>query len=74
MFAKITKSTIDGQKLTAIFYDKDKMPIQTIHLGASGDENYTIAPHDEHQKARYIKRHKAAENWNHYTTTGALSK
>ena len=60
--------------MTAIFYDKDKMTIKKMHFGAANHADYAIGPHDEHEKAKCIKRHQAAENWNHYTTTGALSK
>ena len=45
----ITKTKLMGIKLTAIFYDKDKNPIKTVHFGASGFLDYTIAPHDEEQ-------------------------
>ena len=73
MVAKITQTKIDGKKMTAFFYDKDKTPIKTVHFGAAGYADYTIAPHDEDKKARHIKRHKVVENWNDYTTAGALS-
>ena len=56
MFAKITKSRLDVKNMTANFYDKDKTPIKTVHLGAAGYADYTKTPHDEDKKSRYIKR------------------
>ena len=56
MYVKITKSTVE--EMTAIFYDNDKKQIKTVHFGATGYLDYTIAPHDEERRKRYIKRHK----------------
>ncbi|NDD30538.1 MAG: hypothetical protein EB084_19945 [Proteobacteria bacterium] len=60
--------------MTAIFYDKDLRRIKTVHFGATGYEDYTTAPHDKERKARYIKRHRAAENWKDCTAAGTLSR
>ena len=34
MYIKILKSKIEGKKLTAIFYNDEKVPIKTVHVGA----------------------------------------
>ena len=47
MCANITQSKLDRLKMIAIFYDKDKTPIKTVHFGAAGYADYTVAPHDE---------------------------
>ena len=43
--------------MTAMFYDKDRSPIKTVHFGATGYLNYTIALFDEDRRNRYIKIH-----------------
>ena len=53
---------------------KHKTPIKTLHFGAAGYADNTIAPHYEDKQAKFIQRHKANENWNDYTTAGALSR
>ena len=60
--------------MTALFDYNDKMPIKTVHFGAVGYVDYTVAPHDEEKKDNDIQRHQANETWNDCTTTGALSK
>ena len=74
MFATKTKSNIDGKTMTAICYDRDKIPINTVAFGASGYLDYPVAPHNEHKQTRYIKIHKFVENWNDYMTASALSR
>ena len=74
MFCKIAKSKMDGKKMTAIFYDKANTPIKTVHFGAAGYLDYTIAPHDEERKTRYIKRHQTSGDWTDYMSAGALWK
>ena len=44
MYAKIMKSKIDGKNMTAIFYDDDKVPIKTVHVGAETYDDHTEAP------------------------------
>ena len=56
MSVKITKSNIEGKSMTT-FFDKDKKPIKTVHSGASGYLDYTIAPHDEERRNKYMKSH-----------------
>ena len=54
MYAKEMQSKNVGKKMTTIFYDKDKIPIKTIHFGAESYDDYTVAPHDKDKNARYI--------------------
>ena len=69
----ITKSTKKDKKMTAIFYNKQKQKLRTIHFGYSPMSDYTIHKNDE-RKQRYINRHKAREDWNNPMTAGALSR
>ena len=46
MFAKITKSKIEGKTTTAMFYDNEKRPVKIVYFGAAGCPDYTISPHD----------------------------
>ena len=55
MFAKLTTSKIDGKTMTAMFYDKDKLPIETIHFGAQCYADYTVAPHDDDKQPDILK-------------------
>ena len=74
MYAKITKSKYEGQKMISIFCDSDKIHVKSLHFGATGYLDYTIAPHDEERRKIYIKRQKVKENWNDYMTASALSR
>lgn len=74
MFVKISKSKIDGKKMTATFYDENRTPIKTVHFGAEGYTDYTISPHDKEKRKQYISRHRSTENWNDPMTAGALSR
>ena len=64
----IKKSTKKGKKFMATFDNK-----KTIHFGAEGMSDYTKHK-DPKRKERYLKRHKANENWNQPQTAGALSR
>ena len=73
MYVSIGKSTRQGKKMVAVFYDEAKKKIKTTHFGASGYEDYTT--HGEMQrKMNYIARHKDREDWNDYMTAGSLSR
>lgn len=73
MYVSIGKSTRQGKKMVAVFYDEAKKKIKTTHFGASGYEDYTT--HGEMQrKMNYIARHKDREDWNDYMTSGSLSR
>ena len=68
MLMKLLKSDRKDKKYKAIFDDGT-----VIHFGAKGMSDYTIH-HDDERKERYLKRHKANEDWNNPKTAGALSR
>jgi len=70
---KITKSTRSDKKMMAIFENNNTNRTKTVHFGAKGMSDYTIHK-DIDRKERYINRHKTRENWNDYTSAGALSR
>ena len=59
MYMQITKSNIKGKKFTAMVYDANKQPIKTTQFGATGYPDYTVPPHDEEKRKRYISRHQS---------------
>jgi len=67
----IKKSTRNGKKMMAIFYDGDTK-VKTIHFGDSNYSDYTIHK-DEARRQRYIDRHKSSEDWGNPMTAGTLS-
>ena len=73
MYVNITKSTRQGKKMMAIFYDETKKKVKTTHFGASGYEDYT-GHQDLQRKMNYLGRHEKKENWNDYMSVGSLSK
>ena len=74
MYIRISKSKIEGKKLTAIFYNDGKVPIKTMHFGVVGYPHYTIPPHDKARRNRYITRYRSNESRNDPMTVGALSR
>ena len=73
MYVNIGKSTRQGKKMVAVFYDTAKKKIKTTHFGASGYEDYTT--HGEIQrKMNYLARHKEREDWEDYMSSGSLSR
>ena len=72
-YIKLDKSDQDKKKFVANFFDKDKKKIKTTHFGSSGMSDYTINK-DDARKELYLNRHKARENWNDFTSAGALSR
>jgi L-rhamnose mutarotase len=73
MFVNITKSTRQGKKMMAIFYDETKKKLKTTHFGAVGYNDYTITG-DLQAKMNYLQRHEKREDWSDYMTPGSLSK
>ena len=68
---------IDGspkkeKKLRAVFTFPDGRK-KTTHFGGKGYSDYTIHK-DEKRKNRYDVRHAKREDWEDFTTAGALSK
>ena len=72
MYVSITKSTRQGKKMVAIFYDEAKKKLKTTHFGAVGYNDFTITG-DLQAKMNYLQRHKKNENWNDYMSAGACS-
>lgn len=72
-YVDIKPSTNGDKKLMAIFYDKNKQKIKTVHFGQSGASDYTIHK-DEARKNKYISRHAKKEDWGAPMTAGALSR
>lgn len=68
----IKPSTKPEKKYMATF-ETESGRSKTIHFGASGMDDYTKS-HDKEQRARYLARHKANENWNKPDSAGSLSK
>lgn len=72
-YIDIKPSTSKDKKLMAIFYNKNKQKIKTVHFGQSGASDYTIHK-DEARKNKYIDRHEKNEDWKAPMTAGALSR
>jgi superfamily I DNA and/or RNA helicase len=75
-YVEFKDSTNNLKKLMAIFYNKDKTKIKTIHFGQKGALDYTTHnPNERDERKRlYDIRHKDRENWNDPMTAGSLSK
>jgi hypothetical protein len=69
----IKKSSKDGKKLMAVFSYPESTRTRTISFGQAGAPDYTITK-DKEQRSRYIRRHRARENWSKPDTAGALSR
>ena len=69
----IKKATDGKHKLQATFKNKETGRLKTTKFGAAGMDDYTKTK-DKEQRARYLQRHQARENWNNPTTAGSLSK
>ena len=75
VFVKISKSSQDGKKYTAIFYDENKKKIKTTHFGQAGAKDFTTHGADaEERKKLYLDRHRNTENWADYKSAGSLSR
>jgi Family of unknown function (DUF5754) len=75
MFTLVRIETSDkpGKKLTATFVDDHSKRTKKVHFGAAGMGDFTLH-RDPDRKSRYLKRHRANENWNDPLTAGALSR
>ena len=69
----IKKDTNGKNKMVAVFEDKKTGRTKRTHFGAAGYTDYTKSK-DEEKKKLYLNRHRKNENWNDYTSAGALSK
>ena len=72
MYVNITKSTRQGKKMVAIFYDEAKKKVKTTYFGAAGMDDYTKTK-DKEQRDRYRDRHKKDLITNDPTRAGFLS-
>ena len=68
----VTPSHLPEKKLDAKFLS-DSGRTKTVAFGAKGMDDYTKTG-DKEQRARYIKRHSANENWSKLDSPGALSR
>tara|TARA_R100000773_G_scaffold43623_1_gene42486 strand:- start:1758 stop:2108 length:351 start_codon:yes stop_codon:yes gene_type:complete len=85
-FVDIQPSTRKDKKFMAIFKNKDKIKIKTVHFGAKSyrdntlisDKNspFYIEDEDKRKKVRslYIDRHKKREDWDSPDNSGSLSR
>jgi hypothetical protein len=72
MYVSIGKSTREGKKMMATFYDAAKKKVKTTHFGQENASDYT--QHGNLQrKMNYIARHEKNENWGDYMSPGSLS-
>jgi hypothetical protein len=62
MFVNLTKSTRQGKKMMAIFYDADRKKVKTTYFGSSGYEHYSGGHGDIQHKMNYISRYKDKED------------
>ena len=68
----VSPSHLPEKKLDAKF-ETDSGRTKTVSFGAKGMDDYTKTG-DKEQRARYIHRHAAKENWNKLDSPGALSR
>ena len=69
---KIVKSSKADKKLDAHFIT-DKNRTKIVSFGSAGMDDFTKTK-DVEQKARYLQRHSANENWNSPLTAGFWAK
>jgi len=71
---QLKKSTSQGKKYTAVFYDESRKKIKTTHFGQAGAKDYTTHGEDaEERKRLYIERHRNKEDWQDYKSAGSLA-
>lgn len=69
---KIVKSKKAAKKYDAHF-KLDNGKEKVVSFGQSGASDFTIHG-DPERKERYIRRHRARENWDNFLTAGSLSR
>ena len=76
VYVQIINSNRKEKKLMTKFYDNDRNKVKTTHFGAKGMSDYTNFKDNEREERKklYLARHKSNEDWNDYTTAGALSR
>jgi hypothetical protein len=68
----VTPSQKPEKKLDAKF-ETDTGRTKVVSFGSKGMDDYTKTG-DKEQRARYLKRHSANEDWNKKDSPGALSR
>ena len=68
----VTPSSKPEKKLDAKF-ETDTGRTKVVSFGSRGMDDYTKT-HDKEQRARYLKRHSANEDWSKKDSPGALSR
>lgn len=75
VFVQLKKSTSEGKKYTAVFYDENRKKIKTTHFGQAKAKDFTSHGEDaEERKKLYLDRHRNNEDWNDYKSAGSLSR
>ena len=69
---KIVKSKKAAKKYDA-YFKLDNGKEKVVSFGQRGASDYTIHGDDE-RKERYLRRHRARENWENPLTAGSLSR
>lgn len=69
----IRPSKSKGKKYDAVFTRKGDKKTKTVSFGARGMSDFTKHK-DKERKERYLKRHRANENWRNPYSAGALSR
>lgn len=75
-YVDIKNSNLNNKKLMAIFYNKNKDKLRTIHFGQANANDYTTHPPEIRDQRRmlYINRHKDREDWSIPMSAGSLSR
>ena len=68
----VTPSAKPEKKLDAKF-ETDTGRTKVVSFGSRGMDDYTKT-HDKEQRARYLNRHSANEDWSKKDSPGALSR
>tara|TARA_Y100000361_G_C11112154_1_gene318211 strand:+ start:123 stop:431 length:309 start_codon:yes stop_codon:yes gene_type:complete len=73
-YIQILNSPKIDKRYVARFYDESRNMVKQTHFGSKTGLNYTLHK-DKEVKENWIARHRALnEDWNNYTSAGALSK
>ena len=74
VYIQILKSPREDKRYMAIFYDRNRNLVKKTHFGSKFGITYNEHK-DEEVKDNYIARHSALnEDWDNFTSAGALSK
>jgi hypothetical protein len=81
MKVALIKSPLAEKKWRAVFTDEDgkggdgapSRGVTHTDFGSAGMTDYTLSK-DPLRRANYLSRHRSRENWNDYTSAGALSR